>query len=101
MRNDNIVEHWAELLSKKLGRPAHEIAEKGLSACDFSPAKRVEIIFSDKSFCSFKYAFSVVDEAKRLVAIFSEHCGYHEFSTYGAKIVEINEDMFIDEDYEA
>ncbi|MCP5209308.1 MAG: hypothetical protein H6998_00110 [Hahellaceae bacterium] len=97
---NEIVVSWSGLLSKKLGRPAEEIAEKGLSGYDFSPSKRVEIEFSDKSHCLFKYSFAVINEQTRQVAVFTEHCGYHVYSTYGAVIKEINEDIFVDDDYE-
>ncbi len=100
MSHKDIIENWAEDLSKKLGRPAADIKEKGLSAYDFSPSSHVEVTFLDKSFCKFKFAFCVINEEKRLVAVFTEHCGYHVYSTYGAIVREISEEIFIDEDYE-
>ena len=101
MLNKRIIEDWSELLSHKLGRSSNEIIEKGLSAYDFSPSRKVVVEFSDKSICSFNFAFSVIDKEKRMVAIFTEHCGYHEFYIYGAIVREIDEDIFIDDDYEA
>jgi hypothetical protein len=97
---DNLVKKWSEKLGQKLKRKKEEIEEKGLSAYDFSPSTSVEILFHDKSCCKFNSAFCVIDEKKRLVAIFTEHCGYHEFFTYGAIIKEISEETFVDEDYE-
>lgn len=94
-----INEDWAELLSHKLGRSSIEIIDKGLSAYDFSPSKRVVIEFSDKSNCTFNFAFSVIDRDKRMVAVFSEHCGYHEFCMHGAMVREIDENIFFDDDY--
>ncbi len=84
MQNPQIIDEWAELLSEKLGKSVEEIKKKGLSAYDFSPSKKVQITYSDKSVCSFNSAFAVIDKKKRKVAVFTEHCGYHEFYTMGA-----------------
>ena len=101
MKQSKIVKNWSMELSKKLGRLVEKIQEKGLSAYDFSPSTSVSITFSDKSHCYFKFAFSVINDSKRQVAVFTEHCGYFEFSTYGAIVREITEDVYIDNDYES
>lgn len=97
-RQQAVLEEWAGELSKKLGRPAHDIISEGLSAPDFSPSRRVEITLADKSFCRFHYAFSVIDETKQQVATFTEHCGYHVFPLSGAIVKEINETIYVSED---
>lgn len=40
---------------------------------------KVRIDFEDGSSCAFNYAFMVTDEARREVAVFTEHCGYYVF----------------------
>lgn len=100
MNDRQIIEEWSERLSSKLKRPIDEIREKGLSAYDFSPSKMVEITFPDRSFCKFNFAFSILDEEKKLVAVFTEHCGYYVFSVHGALVKEVTEDIFVDENYE-
>lgn len=98
--NKDLIIKWSELLSKKLGRSAVEIAEIGLSAYDFSPSTSVEIYYSESSIIKFDSAFLVVDEERRMVGVFSEHYGYHEFPVYGAVAKEISINYYIDEDFE-
>ena len=50
-----------------------------LSAQDFPAGQSVFIRFPDGSHVSFRYAFALTDEARREVAVFTEHCGYHVF----------------------
>ena len=95
-----ILEEWADSLSKKFGRSAGEIVSEGLSAFDFPSSGKVEITLPDKSFCRFHYAFSIIDEARQQVAVFTEHCGYHIFPLSGALIKEIAETVYVSEDYE-
>lgn len=77
-----ILENWQKPLSKKLGRSAKDIVEKNLLATDFSD-ESVRIQFEDVSDLRFQRAFYLGetpdDGAIHRVAVFTEHCGYHEF----------------------
>jgi len=75
-----VLADWANDLSTRLGRSAEEIRGKGLSAYDFSPSQRVRLNFGDGSFAEFRYAFACIRRESAQVAIFTEHCGYLEFS---------------------
>ena len=88
MPDKRIIENWTELLSQKLGRSASGILERGLSVHDFSSSKGVFIEFPDKSTCHFNHAFFVVDKNNEMAAVFTEHCGYHEFNICDAIIRE-------------
>ena len=50
-----------------------------LSAYDFPSGQSVRLNFPDGSFAFFQYAFVIEDRARQLVAVFTEHCGYHVF----------------------
>jgi hypothetical protein len=50
-----------------------------LSAADFPSGQAVRLDFPDGSFAHFEYAFFIEDPARRLIAVFTEHCGYHVF----------------------
>ena len=77
-----MLENWQIALSKRLGRSAKEILENNLLATDFSDDS-VHVQFKDGSDLMFKRAFYVRAEpaegAIYRVAVFTEHCGYHEF----------------------
>jgi hypothetical protein len=65
-----------------LGRSAENIVENNLLATDFSNDS-VHVQFKDGTDLTFRHAFYVgetpADGSIHLVAVFTEHCGYHEF----------------------
>lgn len=99
MKSDQeIIEVVAEELSLKLGRPAEEIKEKGLSAYDFS-SDEVKIVFDDGSSANFKYSFYVENAKISIIAVFTEHCGYHLFRSSGVSVMTVPESWIeIDEE---
>lgn len=79
------IKRWKVALSSHLGRSASQLIDHGLELTDF-PKTGVRITFDDGSLVHFKHAFIVGLEnltgptvVSGRVAIFSEHCGYHEF----------------------
>lgn len=77
-----MLENWQTALAKKLGRPAKVIPEGNLLHSDFTNAG-VHIQFGDSSNLTFRRAFYVgatlTAGSIQRVAVFTEHCGYHEF----------------------
>lgn len=47
----------------------------------------VQITHCDGSTCTFYHAFCLHNPSKNVVGIFSEHCGYHTFSSYSAQVI--------------
>jgi hypothetical protein len=82
MRWARMLENWQTALSKRLGRTAEDILENNLLATDFSDDS-VRVQFEDGTNLNFRCAFYVGetpdDGAIHWVAVFTEHCGYHEF----------------------
>lgn len=80
MLNINLVEKWKSALSKKLGRTEEDIVKFGLNAYDF-PRTGVHLEFEDGSFLMFNYTIVLEDsQYPNMIALFSEHNGYHEFN---------------------
>ena len=77
-----MLENWQMALSKKLGRSTEDIVEGNLLPTDFSDDS-VHFQFEDGTDLTFRRAFYVgetpADGAIHRVAVFTEHCGYHEF----------------------
>jgi hypothetical protein len=91
-----IIEDWAPELAQRLGRPAEEIVNRGISATDFSPSRFVEIRESTGKVTRFCYAFALIRPEKSVAAIFSEHDGYVEIDLLeDTAIVEIHEHVYI------
>jgi hypothetical protein len=83
MKRNDLPERWADKLKsyicEKLGEDRQE-----LTATDFR--FNLKINFEDGSFAFFQYAFYILDQDNNEVAVFTEHCGYHIFPLYGAKL---------------
>jgi hypothetical protein len=75
-----MLHDWVDEVSNRLQRPADQIRERGLRATDFRSGSRVRITFCDGSSVDFRYAFACIRPASARVAVFTEHCGYHEFA---------------------
>ncbi|MFZ4288010.1 hypothetical protein [Variovorax sp. HJSM1_2] len=77
-----MLEDWQAALATRLGRPAASIVEDSLLAADFANSG-VHVQFEDGSDLKFSQAFHVgetpADGKIHRVAVFSDHCGYHEF----------------------
>lgn len=72
------IQRWLTPLAAVTGRSPQDLAQ-GLLATDF-PLTGVRIGYEDGSVVSFRYAFALQDPAMPgRVAVFTEHCGYHEF----------------------
>jgi hypothetical protein len=78
----SILENWQRPLAEKLGRSAKEIVENSLLETDFSD-ESVRIQFEDGSDLKFQRAFYLgetpSDGSIHRIAVFTEHCGFHEF----------------------
>lgn len=82
-----MLDRWKAALAKRLGRSEDEIVSEALVESDF-PTSGVGIRFKDGSNLEFRNAFyvgytSLVPTGggyiSSCVAVFTAHCGYHEF----------------------
>lgn len=94
-----ILNDWKEKVASKLGRSVEEISARGLSATDFNGSSKVILSHPGELECVFNHAFSIVDAEAGKVAVFTEHCGYHEFYLNGMKVSDIVVNEYWDEDY--
>lgn len=85
-----VLNRWLPQLAQKTGRPVATLKAEGLHAGDFPPGG-VRIDFEDGSVVHFRWSFFVIDPTRNgKVAVFTEHCGYHEFTlTSEDNVVEV------------
>ncbi len=67
---EQLPQHWRDWLSARV------TSQLGAGAF---PVDGVRLRFEDGSEASFNYAFFVEDRARKELAVFTEHCGYHVF----------------------
>lgn len=58
-----------------------------LSIYDFAGDKAVRFTFPDGSLAHFNFAFFIQHPTRRVVAVFTEHCGYHVFPSGEVSVV--------------
>lgn len=80
-----IESEWAPELAEHFCRRTEEIAHKVRPWFEF-PAGQLRIELMDGSTVQFSRAFHIVSEAKRAIAVFTEHCGHHVFPYHEAKV---------------
>jgi hypothetical protein len=91
-----MVEDWAPELAEKLGRPAHQIIERGIGATDFSPSRFVEIREPTGKVTRFSLAFALIRPEQSVAALFTEHDGYVEFDLQeDTAVIEIHEHFYM------
>lgn len=76
---------WAPELALHFERSVDDVMQKVRPWFDF-PAGQLRVELMDGSVVQFNRAFHIVSEAKRAIAIFTEHCGHHVFPHHDAKI---------------
>ena len=81
----HVIEEWAEELASYFGCAKEVVLGSSEQWLSF-PNESVRIELMDGSFMEFKYAFHIVSEAKKAIAVFSEHCGHHVLPYHSAKV---------------
>ncbi len=76
---DTIPIHWQQWI-KNYSKEASNGKWERLGVKDFNGF--VKIRFPDGSSVLFEYAFYAVDEDRKELAVFTEHCGYHVFPLF-------------------
>jgi hypothetical protein len=77
---------WASELAAHLGVPEDDFRANPTGHLDY-PSDGVRVELMDGSFVEFRYAFALVNESRKCIAVFSEHCGHHIFPYHEARIL--------------
>ncbi|CAN7317527.1 hypothetical protein LJR129_001709 [Acidovorax sp. LjRoot129] len=80
-----VIHEWAAELAARHQRTVEAFLAKPNHLIFFtSQTLRIELM--DDSAVEFCYAFALVSEARRAIAVFTEHCGHHVFPHHNAKV---------------
>ena len=80
-----MLQDWSALLAERAGVPLAEFLKKPERHLNF-PIETVRIDLMDGSRVEFKYAFVLLAEEWKAIAVFTEHCGHHVFPFHEAKV---------------
>ncbi|MDO8387796.1 MAG: hypothetical protein Q7T13_15560 [Polaromonas sp.] len=76
---------WAPELAAHFGRSVGDVLQPVRPWFDF-PGGQLRIELMDGSVVQFEWAFHIASDAKRAIAVFTEHCGHHVFPHHEAKV---------------
>lgn len=76
---------WAAELAAHFGRSVDDVLQPVRPWFDH-PGGQLRIELMDGSVVQFERAFHIVSEAKRAIAVFTEHCGHHVLPYHEAKV---------------
>lgn len=76
---------WAPELAAYFGRITDDVLQTVRPWFDF-PAGELRVELMDGSTVQFNRGFHLVNEDKRALAVFTEHCGHHVFPYHDAKV---------------
>ncbi|SBT10034.1 conserved hypothetical protein [Candidatus Propionivibrio aalborgensis] len=80
-----VIDEWSEELAARFNCTAVTLREQSSRLLSFPPETiRVELM--DDSQVEFKYAFFIVSETRKAIAVFTEHCGHHVFPYHEARV---------------
>lgn len=83
MKQQDLPERWLDKLQNYLKEIGSKFNELSTTAFRYN----LKIEFFDGSSAFFYYAFYLIDEELKEVAVFTEHCGHHIFHLIGNKFV--------------
>jgi len=81
----SIIVEWAEELALRFGCSVEVMREQSTRWLSF-PHGTLRVELMDGSCVEFRYAFHLVNEAQRAIAVFTEHCGHHVFPNHEARV---------------
>jgi hypothetical protein len=80
-----LAEEWAEPLAARAGVAKQEFLVTPERYMNY-PLSSVRVELMDGSHLEFRYAFALVNEAMRAIAVFSEHCGSFVLPYHDARV---------------
>jgi hypothetical protein len=88
-----LEQEWADQLAALFSCTAEDIRANATRFLKYPPGTlRLELM--DNSVLEFQYAFHLVNEREKAIAIFTEHCGHHVYPFHEAKIFRGGELVF-------
>jgi hypothetical protein len=79
-----LVHEWAEELAVHTGHTREELLAN--PECFDYPNSTLRIELMDGSVMEFRWAFYLLNESNRAIAVFTEHCGHHVFPYHEARV---------------
>ena len=87
---------WSFELAKRFGQDVNNFLVTPTRYMEY-PIETVRVELMDGSLVEFKYAFALVSEERKAIAVFTEHCGHHVFPYHEAKVYQAGQLVYANE----
>ena len=94
--SDELVREWAAELAKRFGQEVEHFLASPTKFMEY-PIEPVRVELMDGSHVEFKYAFALVSEELKTIAVFTEHCGHHVYPYHEAKVYQAGQLVYANE----
>lgn len=94
--SEELEREWASELAKRFGE---EVVDFLVSPTRFmqDPIETVRVELMDGSHVELKYAFALVSEELKAIAVFTEHCGHQVYPYHEAKVYQAGQLVYANE----
>ena len=83
--SSELEREWSVELAKHFGQDVESFLVDPTRFMQY-PIEVVRVELMDGSHVEFKYAFALVSEELRAIAVFTEHCGHHVYPYHEARV---------------
>ena len=94
--SDELQREWAFELAKRFGQGVESFLASPTKFMKY-PIEAVRVELMDGSHVEFKYAFALVSEELKAIAVFTEHCGHHVYPYHEAKVYQASQLVYANE----
>jgi hypothetical protein len=94
--SEELERDWAALLAKRFGQEVVEFLASPTRFMQY-PIETVRVELMDGSHVEFKYAFALVSEEMKAIAVFTEHCGHQVYPYHEAKVYQAGQLVYANE----
>jgi hypothetical protein len=87
---------WSVELAERFGQDVQSFLVNPTRFMQY-PIETVRVELMDGSRVEFKYAFALVSEQMRAIAVFTEHCGHHVYPYHEARVYRAGQLIYANE----
>ena len=94
--SNELEREWSVELAKRFGQENATFLATPTKFMEY-PIQTVRVELMDGSHVEFKYAFALVSEELKTIAVFTEHCGHHVYPYHEAKVYQSGQLVYANE----
>ena len=94
--SSELEREWSVELAKRFGQDVETFLATPTKFMEY-PIETVRVELMDGSHVEFNYAFALVSEGLKAIAVFTEHCGHQVYPYHEAKVYRAGQLVYANE----